>query len=317
MAIGVGVSYVDDKSKGNLYRVVRRPSLLYRRAAVLGLTNWVSDEIHLRLMYRSHFGRTLNLNDPQTFNEKLQWLKLHDRNPLYTTLVDKIAVKDWVANCIGAEYVTRTYAVWDDVDDIHLEDLPDRFVLKVSHDSGGIAICRNRAEFDFDVAKERLSESLSHNYFWQSREWPYKNVEPRVFAEEYLEPDSVAGDLMDYKCFVFGGQVRCIDVDYDRFTDHHRVFYSPEWEKMSFANRYPSDPQKEIPRPARLGEMISIAEKLAEKAGRPAHVRVDFFTDAERLRFGEMTFFHEGGFGRFCPDSWDALMGSWIDLKRL
>lgn len=273
-----------------------------------------ADELYLKMLYRAKMGKPLDLDNPKTFNEKLQWLKLHDRNPLYTMLVDKLAVKDWVAERIGREYVTETYGVWDGVDDIRLDELPERFVLKTNHDSGGVAICRDRSAFDFDAAKAKLRASLRRNFYWSSREWPYKDVVPKVFAEEYLEPDPAVDDLMDYKCFAFGGGVRCIEVDYDRFTAHKRTFYSPQWEKMPFGNRYPSDSAREFPCPAHLEEMVHLAELLVEAAGGPAEVRVDFFTDAERLRFGEMTFFHEGGFGRFDPESWDGVLGSWVEL---
>lgn len=164
------------------------PWALFRQPKIQNAMKWVPDSIYLKLVYRAQMGCSLNLNNPTTFNEKLQWLKLYDRNPLYTTLVDKAAVKPWVAERIGWEHIVPTLGIWDSFDEIDFNSLPERFVLKCTHDSGGLAICRDRSTFDIAAAKARIERSLAKNYYWLGREWPYKNVKPRILAEEYLDP---------------------------------------------------------------------------------------------------------------------------------
>ncbi len=184
-------------NKAMLY--LKNPWRLYCAAATRGFTRLVPDEPHLTAMYRGSMGKKLNLGNPVTFNEKLQWLKLHDRNSLYTTLVDKYRVKLWVAERIGEEHVTKTYAMWENAEDIDIDDLPERFVLKTNHDCGGVAICSDRNTFDLDAAKKKLAKHLKTNYYWRTREWPYKNVKPCVFAEEYLDPAEGQPDFTDYR----------------------------------------------------------------------------------------------------------------------
>ncbi len=276
--------------------------------------HFVPDEVALKLLYSARMGKRLNLDNPTTFNEKLQWLKLHDRNPLYTTLVDKYAVKQWVAERIGEEYVIPTYGVWKSFDEIDLDALPEQFVLKCTHDSGGLAICRDRAHFDEKAAKERIERSLRRNYYWSKREWPYKNVPPRVIAEQYLEPDPMTGDLFDYKVFTFGGRACCVQVDYERFTNHRRTLNEREWERLPFTTRYSTDPLREISRPDELDRLFGFAEELAREVGAPANLRVDFYCRDEGMKFGEMIFYHGTGLGEFIPDKWDGVLGSWVDL---
>lgn len=169
------------------------------------LKNLLPDSFFLKREFRLRMGYPLNLQQPKTFNEKLQWLKLYDRNPLYTTLVDKYAVKKWVSDKIGEEYVIPTIGVWDKFDDIDFDKLPKQFVLKCTHDSGGLAICRDYSSFDIEAARKKINESLKRNFYYQSREWPYKNVRPRIIAEKYME-DSLDAELRDYKFYVFNGE---------------------------------------------------------------------------------------------------------------
>lgn len=294
-----------------LAKAIHNPWLVYSYAAGKGFTDWVPDGLHLKAMYRATIGKKLNLDDPVTFNEKLQWLKIHDRNPLYTTLVDKYRVKQWVADRIGAEHVTPTYAMWERAEDIDISGLPERFVLKTNHDCGGVAICRDRATFDLDAAKMKLAEHLKTNYFWRTREWPYKDVKPCVFAEEYLDPDEGRGDLTDYKVMCFGGKVRCEFTCTDRAEgDLHVDFFDTDWNHLPFTRHYPN---ADLPpeAPARLKEMVADAERLS--SGIP-FVRADFYEVAGQYYFGEMTFFPGGGMEEFDPESWDTELGSWIDL---
>lgn len=294
-----------------LMKLVNNPSLLYILAAEHGLTNWISDEAHLKMMYRASLGAKLDLKNPVTFNEKLQWLKIHDHNPLYTTLVDKYRVKQWVADRIGSEHVTETYAMWERAEDIDISGLPDRFVLKTNHDCGGIAICRDRSTFDLESAKKKLAKHLKVNYFWRTREWPYKDVRPCVFAEEYLEPAEGARDLTDYKIMCFGGKVRCEFTCTDRARgDLHVDFFDTDWNHLPFTRHYPNA-EVTPDAPTRLREMVAGAEKLSK--GIP-FVRADFYEVAGQYYFGEMTFFPGGGMEEFDPECWDVELGSWIKL---
>ena len=284
------------------------PSKILRRLSMLPI---LPDEIAIKLMYRSCFHKAIDLRNPCTFNEKLQWLKLHDRNPLYTTLVDKCAVKEWVAERIGPEYVTKTYARWDRAEDIDISSLPERFVLKTNHDSGGIAICRDRETFDLDKAKRKLKKHLRTNYFWYGREWPYKNVKPCVFAEEYLEPNA-SGDLPDYKLFRFSNGRIVTLLMTDRFTEAGltETFFDEEWSPLDLAEGgYPRKPG--APVPAHFKKMKELADKLA---GELPFARVDFYESGGRLLFGEMTLYPKSGFETFDPAEWDVEFGSWVEL---
>lgn len=298
----------------SLVHYAKHPSEIVPRMLVKTAQNEsVPDEIALRLLYRAKIGRGLNLNNPQSFNEKLQWLKLHDRNPLYTTLVDKFAVKQWVADCIGDEYVIPTLGVWDSFGEIDFDCLPDRFVLKCTHDSGGLAICHDKASFDKEDARRRISDSLKRNFYWHAREWPYKNVRPRIIAEQYLTPDPVTGEVTDYKFMCFGGTVHCVFTCSGRAMGDLRVdFFDLGWHHLPFTRHYPNadiTPSK----PSRLMEMKALAERLSK--GIP-FVRVDFYDVAGEPRFGEMTFYPGAGLEEFTPESWDDILGDWIELPR-
>lgn len=274
----------------------------------------MDDEHYLSLCYKAFIGRKPDLRNPKSFNEKLQWLKLHDRNPLYTMLVDKYQVKKWVAGLIGERHVARTYGVWKSVNEIDISGLPERFVLKTNHDSGGIAICSDRETFDFKRAKLKLSRSISRNFYWAGREWPYKNVRPLVFAEEYLEPDIVIGDLVDYKFMCFNGEPRCVFTCSGRAKKDLRVdFFDMDWNHLPFRRHYPN---AVIPPaiPVHFQEMAETARRLTGGGGIP-FVRVDFYEAKDCFMFGEMTLFPGCGFEKFYPEEWDELLGSWIDLS--
>ena len=276
------------------------------------LKGW-SDERYLKLLFRTRIGHELDLENPKTFNEKLQWLKLHDRNPFYTKLVDKYEVKEWVAERIGGEYIVPTLGVWDSFDEIDFDSLPNKFVLKCTHDSGGLAICRDKLTFDREGARRKIGRSLSRNYFYGGREWPYKNVKPRIIAEEYLDA-AANGDLADYKMMCFGGKVQCAFTCTGRGDDDLRVdFFDLDWNRLPFTRHYPNS---EIPveAPSRLRDMVAMAENLAE--GMP-FVRVDFYEVSGELYFGEMTFYPGSGVEEFDPERWDNELGSWIHLPHL
>lgn len=281
------------------------PALMRR-----GFFNWMSDEAYLKLRYKIAFGRKLNLENPQTFNEKLQWLKLHDRKPIYTTMVDKHAVKEYVASIIGEEYIIPTLGVWDSFDDIDFDTLPEQFVLKCTHDSGGLVICKDKSKLNIGEARRKIEKSLKTDYYLHGREWPYKNVPRRIIAEKYMVDES-GTELKDYKVFNFDGQPHIIQVDYGRFTEHKRNLYNTDWEYIEAAIQYPSDKDHEISRPNALAEMIELARRLS--TGIP-HLRTDFYSIGDKLYFGELTFYHESGFASYQPEQFGVEMGRWLKL---
>ena len=282
---------------------------------IKGIGKIIPDETYLRLLFLRTMGYELDLANPKTFNEKLQWLKLHDRNPLYTMLVDKAEVKPWVAERIGWEHIVPTLGVWDSFDEIDFDALPERFVLKCTHDSGGLAICRDRATFDTGVAKRKLERSLGRNFYWSGREWPYKNVKPRILAEEYLDPSEPGGDLYDYKLFRFtDGRLVALAMT-DRYTDDtlSKTFFDEEWHALPIGEGgHPTRP--ELAKPEAFEQMKELAGKLGE--GMP-FVRVDFYESNGGLYFGEMTFYPNSGFEQFDPNEWDVTFGTWIDLTEV
>lgn len=266
--------------------------------------------LHRRFEYRA--GYCLDLYNPRTFNEKLQWLKLNNKQPEYTRMVDKHEMKLFVEEKIGGGYTIPTLGIWDSFEEIDFNKLPQQFVLKCAHDSGSIIFVPDKEKFDKETAKKYLNRALAINYFWIGREWPYKNAKSKIIAEPYL-CDSSEKELKDYKFFCFHGKVKMIQVDFDRFSDHKRNIYNTEWEYMPFAIQYPTVPEQIIERPKCLTEMIRIAEILSE--GIP-HVRIDFYVINSRPLVGEITFFHGDGMEKFIPKEWDMKFGDWITLPK-
>ncbi len=277
-----------------------------------GFYHNMPDDVYLRKLFESRLGEKLHLEDPITFNEKLQWLKLYDRNPEYTTMVDKYAAKKWVADRIGEEYIIPTLGVWKHFDDIDFDTLPNQFVLKCTHDSGGLVIVKDKSKLDKRSAKKKLEKSLKRNFYWVGREWPYKNVPPRIIAEKYMTDESGI-ELKDYKIFNFNGEPKLIQVDYDRFVEHKRNLYTTDWQYIEAAINYPTDPNHQINRPKQLEKMLDLARKLSD--GIP-HVRTDFYCIDDRIYFGELTFYHASGFAWFKPESFNQEMGEWLKLPR-
>ncbi len=275
-----------------------------------GILKWLDDERYLKLRYKATFGKELDLDDPQTFNEKIQWLKLHDRNPEYTKMVDKYEVKKYVADKIGEKYIIPTYGAWDSFDEIDFDALPDSFVLKCTHDCGGVVICPDKNSLDISAARKKLNRRLKRNYYWPGREWPYKNVKPRIIAEKYMVDES-GYELKDYKVFNFNGEPKIIVVDFDRFTDHKHNLYDTSWRLIDGEINYKSDPKRKIAKPACLDEMLKISETLSQ--GIP-FVRTDLYCIDDKVYFGEMTFYHGSGFSEFRPESLGLEFGSWLTL---
>lgn len=279
--------------------------------SILGVYNNMSDEKYLKKRFKLCVGYELNLDNPQTFNEKLQWLKIYDHNPEYTKMVDKYDVKKYVAQKIGEEYIIPTIGVWDNFNKIDFDALPEQFVLKCTHDSGGIVICKDRSEFNRKAAKRKLNKHLHKNYYWAHREWPYKHVLPRIIAEKYMEDES-GYELKDYKFFVFNGKVKAMFIATDRnaATETCFDFFDVDFNHLPFTNGHPNSKHK-IEKPENYEKMIELAEILGEKI---PQVRIDFYNINGKIYFGEITFFHWSGLQPFNPKEWDYTFGSWIQL---
>lgn len=269
---------------------------------------FLSDEMYLKLVYKGNTGRKLNLSDPTRYTEKLQWMKIHDHNPQYTTMVDKAAAKDWAGELIGRRHIIPTIGLWKRFEDIDFDELPDRFVLKCTHDSKSVIICKDKQMFDYADAREKLNRALRREYFYEGRQWPYKNVPPRIIAEAYME-NKATGDLRDYKFFTFNGEPKIMYIATGRGTgETYGDFFDMEFNHLDLCidhRNAPTCPEK----PVCFEEMKQAASKLA--SGTP-QVRVDFYEVDGQFYFGEMTFFHCSGFVKFHPDSWDETLGSWM-----
>lgn len=270
------------------------------------------DRMFLKLAYAKQFGERLNLDNPVTFNEKLQWLKIYDRNPLYTTLVDKYAVKKYVANILGEQHVIPNIALYESVDEIEWDALPNRFVIKCTHDSGSTILCPDKNNFDLDAARVKLQRCLSNDFYSINREWPYKNVPHRIIVEEFLSESVNKDTLNDFKFFCFNGRVEFYKIDFDRFTNHGANYYDRNGELLPLGEVYcPCNPDKNLVIPSTVGQMIAFAEQLA--SGIP-FVRVDFYDVNDIVLFGEMTFFPMAGMGKFEPEEWDCRIGEMLKL---
>ena len=278
------------------------------------LSRLIPDRIYLQIVYFKHFRRFINFNNPKTFNEKIQWLKLNYRNEEYTKLVDKYRVKQYITKLIGEEYAIPTLGVWNNVDDIDFKSLPEKFVLKCNNDSGGIVICKNKKDFDEAKAKSFLKERLKNNGYWYGREWPYKNVKPCIIAEKYME-DSISKDLKDYKFFCFNGSMEFFDIDIDRFIEHRANYYDRNGNFLPFGKTYcPPDYTKKIEMPKNLDKMIELAETISHNT---VLSRIDFYEIDGQVYFGEITFYPGSGFSPFTDEKWDYKLGDMIDLPNI
>lgn len=270
-----------------------------------------NDERYLKLEYFFGMKKRLNLKNPCTYNEKLQWMKLYDRNPLYTRLVDKADVKDYIAEVMGGDdIIIPTLGVWDSFDEIDFEKLPQQFVLKTTHDSGGVVICKDKSTFDIDVARKKLEKSLASNYYLEHREWPYKDVKPRILAEKYMVDES-GTELKDYKFFCFDGEPKMLFIATDRPHDTRFDFYDVDFNHLPFTQGHPNA-EKSIDRPQNFELMIEISRKLSKGL---SQVRVDLYNVNGEIYFGELTFAHFSGNVPFKPAKWDRIIGEWWKLN--
>jgi len=274
------------------------------------LAPFLGDETYVKLYYLFHMLKPLDLERPQTYNEKLQWLKLHDKRPEYTQMVDKIAVKEYVANIIGNEYIIPTIAIYNKPEDIDFDQLPNQFVLKVTHDSGGIFVCKNKQTINKKEVIKKMKWGLKRTFYKLNREYPYKDVPRRIIAEQYMEDES-GYELKDYKIFCFDGKPKLLFVATDRQIHKTKFdFFDLDWNHLPFTNGHPNNP-KPILKPKNFEKMLEIAAKLSK--GIP-HVRVDLYNIDGKIYFGEMTFFHWSGIVPFVPEEWDYKIGDMLHL---
>ena len=272
--------------------------------------NFIPDRIYIKLQYLKKTGKFLNLNNPILFNEKIQWLKLYNQKPQYTKMVDKYEVQEYITNIIGDEYLIPIYGVWDTFNEIPFKIIPDKFILKCTHDSGSFRICKDKHSFDMEAAKKHFNNALKRNYYFGNREWVYKNIKPRIIAQKLLI-DETDEDLRDYKIFCFNGEPKLVQVDFDKFSNWKMNYYSPQWEYQHLSLVHPTSPETIIPKPELLEQLLQLTKVLT--IGIP-HVRVDFFVVNKKIYFGEFTFYNYAGYEQFYPYEWNKIIGDWLIL---
>lgn len=274
------------------------------------LCKLIPDKVYLKHRYRRLMGKNLNLDPPVTYNEKLNWMKLNDRDPLYTRLADKLTAREYVRERIGEEYLVPLLGVWDRPEDIDFDMLPNQFVLKCTHDSGSYIVCKDKNAFDKKRAVAGLKQCQKTNFFYFSREWAYKNIRPRIIAEKYLE-DINDRETRDYKFFLFDGIPRFFYIATDRGIGQTKFdYFDMEFHHLDVRQHYPNS-EKSLAKPQNFAQMIEMSQKLA--AGL-RHVRVDFYDVNGRVYFSEFTFYNNGGVTPYDPETWDYSFGKWLRI---
>lgn len=292
---------------------IENPVYFITSPAAKGYLNWVPDEMYLKILYRLSLGKKCNLKNPVLYNEKLQWLKLHDRKPEYARMVDKHEVRSFISETLGEEFLIPSYGVFNSFEEIDFSKLPDQFVLKCTHDSGSVEICKDKNAFDKKGAEERLTAAMGKNYYNTYREWPYKNVKPRIIAEKFMVDES-GDDLKDYKIMCFNGKAKVIEIHENRFTEgksHTQTFYDREWNKLDIAQDCSLPTKETKEKPEKLDDMLELSEKIAKDM---YHVRIDWYLVNGQIYFGEITFFDGSGFEPFKNEKDEEFLGSLIRL---
>lgn len=271
----------------------------------------MSDKDVLNNLYYFRFGKNIDWAHPKTFNEKMQWLKLYDRKKIYSTMVDKCEAKNYVANIIGKEYIIPTIGIYNNFNDIDFKKLSDKFVIKCTHDSGGLVICEDKSKFNKKKAKKKIEKSLKTNYYYESREWPYKNVKPRIIVEKYLE-DKKINELRDYKFFCFNGEPKIMYIsDNSHRANQHCCFYDMQFNKLNIKRKDYKEFEQIVEKPHNFNKMIEFSKILSKDI---PHVRVDWYEVNGKLYFGELTFYTCSGFIPFETEEWDYKMGEMLEL---
>jgi hypothetical protein len=296
-----------------VFEALKKPWKVIASRKIPFLSNMCSDSAYLKCFYRSGVHKKLNLQNPRNFNEKLQWLKIHDRKAIYMDMVDKYEAKKFVGDRIGEAHIITTYGVWDRFEDIDFDSLPNSFVLKCTHDSAGYVICRNKDEFDFDKARAKINKCLKRNFYYIGREWPYKNLKPRVIAEKYME-DHNLHELRDYKIFTFNGVPKIMHIVSNRQNAKEETygdFFDMDYKHLDLTMGHPNAPCSPE-KPQNFEKMKEFATILAEGT---IHLRVDFYEVDGQLYFGELTFYQDSGISPIEPDEWNVILGDWISLN--
>lgn len=269
----------------------------------------IPDKLYLKIMYKLKTGHKLNLKNPERYTEKIQWLKLYNRNDEYTNYADKVKVRDIVAKNAGKKYLIPLLGVYDKFDDINFEKLPDKFVLKCNHDSGSVIICTDKNNFDYDYARKKLEKSLKCNYYIIGREYIYKDIDRKIMVEKYLD-DLDGNSANDYKVFIINGEFSHLEICSDRFTDLRVTFFDEKKKKLNISEmgeKY----DKKIKLPNEIDEMIEIAKNIA---GDIPLLRVDFYDVNGKIYFGEVAFFDCSGYATYSDDSFDYTIGRKLQL---
>ncbi|BDH61228.1 glycosyl transferase [Lysinibacillus sp. PLM2] len=279
---------------------------------LIKLCRFIPDSIYLKLLFYKNVKKFLNLKNPTTFNEKLQWLKLNDRKQEYTKLVDKYEVRNYIKEEIGEKYLIPLLAVWNNASEIDFSKLPNQFVLKCNHDSRSVIICKDKRKINIQKTVKKLNMHLKQNAYWYGREWPYKNVKPLILAEEFLE-EEINQPLVDYKVLCFNGKAKFVQVHCGRGTENYtQDFYDLEWNRTTIGQKGINHSKVPLNKPVFLKKMIFLSEILAKDF---IHVRVDWYFVKDQLYFGELTFFDGSGFLPFSKTHDDVLLGNLINIQ--
>src|SRR5690554_3428603 len=293
--------------------IIKKPKLLLVKPLMF-LSPLLGNRLYLKLLFPLKVGYKLNLKNPQTYNEKLQWLKLYYRNPLLPKMVDKYEYKEYIKQKIGDKYVVENYGIWNSFDEIDFDSLPAQFVLKTTHDQGGVVICRDKSTFNFKKAKVKLDKHMKTNLFFKFREWPYKTVEARIIAEKFLIEEDF-DDLMDYKFYCFHGKPEILYVSYGRGTaDVYLDFYDMNLNYLDIQRPAHRTSGKPLNKPMNFELMVNLAQQIA---GVEPHVRIDFYNIRGKIYFGEYTLFQGGGMMPFIPKKWDYILGEMLNLDKV
>lgn len=290
------------------------PSKLVLKIMNSKFSRILSDKTYLKIYFRCKMGYKLDLKNPQTFNEKLQWLKLYNRNQEYTKMVDKYEVRKYIKEQIGEEYLIPLIGVYEKFDDIDFSKLPNQFVIKCNHDSGGLVICKDKGKLNIEETRKKINKSLKTNYYYDGREWPYKNVKPRIIIEKYME-DSNKSDLIDYKLFCFNGISKIVLVCSERFSSSNmcETWFDMDWKLIDMTesgHRVDST----ISKPKQLKKMVELSKKLSKNI---PFIRVDWYEIGDKLYFGELTFYPASGFEKFEPKEWNKKIGDMLSINKL
>lgn len=288
---------------------------LYNKFKEIYYKYLISDKRLIKKRFKERLGREIELDNPVKYNDKLQWLKLNWYDPLATKCADKYLVREVVTERIGEGYLNELHDVFEFVEEIDINKLPNSFVLKGTHGSGLNIICKDKSKLNWDEEFKKMRRWFKYNYYWQNREWVYKDIKPRIICEKFIEQEAGA-ELRDYRFFCFNGEPKFISVDFS-ITDKsktRRNLYDLSWNLVNGEISYPKELSIKVDKPFKLDEMIELSRKLS--SGFP-HARVDFYYINEKIIFGEITFFHQSGMGKINPIEFEEEIGNWLNLTEV